>query len=432
MNKIKSLCLMVLLVVGLLAVSGIASAAQITAIREVKVNGEVITEAGTNDVRGLEKNDEFDVKVKLRSDVALSDAQVEATVRGYDHKDLIEDITDVFDMDANITYYKKLTLKLPVRMDQDTYRLRVIVSDRNNQEEVMNYELKVDTVSHGLEIRDVVLSPEDEVKAGRALLTSVRVKNRGEKDEEDVKVKVSIPALGISASDYIDEIDREDCDDEDCDDSVTSEELYMRIPDDAATGEYTVKVEVEYDDGDEVETKTTSIMVIGVEQEEEISAPAVKAKTIITVGPETQDVSAGGTVLYPVTITNAGTAARTYTVEVDSADWAEFQLTPSNVVVLNAGESKAVYIQVTAKQTAAAGEQMFSVSVKSGDTTLKQVPLKADVKAVATGSGIKKVLEVGLIVLVVILVIIGLIIGFSKLKGSEEEETREEGKETYY
>ena len=65
---------------------------------------------------------------------------------------------------------------------------------------------------------------------------------------------------------------------------------------------------------------------------------------------------------------------------------------------------------------------------------MKQVPLRANIAggAAATSglSKIKKALEVGLVILVVLLVILGLIIGFNKLKGSEDEEEGDE--KTYY
>ena len=81
---------------------------------------------------------------------------------------------------------------------------------------------------------------------------------------------------------------------------------------------------------------------------------------------------------------------------------------------------------------------MFSATVKSDDTVLKQIPLKTSVSAVAQSSSrllsratLKKALEVGLITFVVLLVILGLIIGFNKLRGEEVEEP-EEGSEKYY
>ena len=43
---------------------------------------------------------------------------------------------------------------------------------------------------------------------------------------------------------------------------------------------------------------------------------------------------------------------------------------------------------------------------------------------------IKKALEIGLVVLVILLVVIGLIIGFSRLKGRDDEDEDED--KTYY
>ncbi|MBS3097671.1 hypothetical protein J4209_02640 [Candidatus Woesearchaeota archaeon] len=430
-KKMKLFSVLMLFVIGILA-AGFASAAQISAIQEVKISGDVIDETGTNYILGLERGEEFDVKVKVSSAFALDDAQVEAMVRGYDHDDLIDDISDTFDMKAGVTYYKTLNLKLPSRMDQDTYQLRVMVSDRNNTQEVKDYTLEIDTARHKLEIKDIVLNPENEVQAGRSLLTTVRLKNRGESQEEDIKVKVSIPALGISASDYIDELDEEDCADSGCDDSTTSEEIYMRIPVDAATGDYTVKVEVGYDDGDEKETETATIRIIG-EEETAATSDTTTAKTIITVGPEIQDITKGaGGVVYLLTISNTASTSKTYAVSTGGADWADFSITPSKVVVVDAGESSTVYISVSAKDTATAGENSFTLSIKSGEKTLKEVALKANVVEPKTSGWktLKRALEVGLFVLIVLLVILGLIIGFTKLKGSEEEPKEEE--KTYY
>ena len=115
-------------------------------------------------------------------------------------------------MKSGVSYIKKLTLTLPERMTQNTYTLFVRVEDNSGTlaEKEGDFKLEVDAADHAIQIRDIILSPEDQVKAGRALLASVRVKNRGESTEEDLKVKVSIPELGVSASDYIDELDPED------------------------------------------------------------------------------------------------------------------------------------------------------------------------------------------------------------------------------
>ena len=319
-------------------------------------------------------------------------------------------------------------------MDQDRqYQIRVTISNKYGSVIEIG-TLDISGSDHSVQIRDIVLSPENEVKAGRALLATARIKNRGTQQEEDVKVKVSIPALGISASDYIDELDEEDCDDEDCDDSTTSEELYMRIPDCAEPGEYTVKVCVEYDDGDEEACETAKISVVESDScaLPDVDSSASTGKTIITIGPETQDIAKGASVIYPVTIANEGSAAKVYSIVTEAADWAEFTTTPSNVLVVGPGESKAAFVSVKAN-SAASGLQVFSVTIKSGETVLKQVPLRANITGAAAASSlgkIKKALEIGLVILVVLLVLLGLIIGFNKLRGSEEEEGEDE--KTYY
>jgi len=427
MKKYGLISLLAFVIIGVLAMSSIACAQYV--IEEVELDDDTLSASSTNVVRALDRGDEFEVKIHLTSDVDFKNVQVEAEMRGYDHDDRVEDITDVFDMKAGVTYVKKLTLKFAERLDQDRYKLRVQIEDRDSNTVEETYELEIETKRHLLTIKDIVFSPEDTVKAGRALLTTVRVANDGQEDEEGVKIKVSIPALGISASDYIDELEAEGKDD----DEKTSEELYMRIPDCSEPGDYKVRVEVIYDDGDEKITKET---IISVREGDfcETEAAKEKPKTIITVGVESQDLTQGqGGAVYPLTITNMGTTTKSYTVGVEGVDsFGASRVSPSNFVVLGAGETKAVYVYVSAKEDAPVGQNMFAVTVSSGGEVLQQITLKANVlaKTAAGWDKVKRALEVGLVVLVILLVILGLIIGFSKLKGKEETEETES--QTYY
>lgn len=429
----KKLSVLMLFVVGLFALSFVASALPLT-INEVEVDDTILSDSGTGYIYAKEKNDKMEIKVVLTAQEDLKDVQVEAVLRGYDYPDLIEDISSAFDMKANVTYQKTLKLTLPIRMDKDAYKLRIRVEDRDGDTVQQNYELQVEADNHLLYIRDIVFSPDNFVKTGRALLTTVRMKNVGEQDEDGVKVTVSIPGLGVSASDYIDEVDE--------DESTTSEELYLRIPECAKPGEYDVKVDVSYHDGEEKESKISTITVVdgdvcptNVPAKE--TDDKVTEKTIISVGAGSQQLTAGqGGAIYPITITNQGASSKTYELAVDvPGDWATYQVTPSNVAVVAAGDSATFYVYVSAKETAQAGESMFSLTVISSGDVLKQIPLKATVaksEPVTSWASVKKALEIALVVLVVLLVIIGLIIGFNKLKGSESEESEEEMGKTYY
>ncbi|MBI2130402.1 putative S-layer protein [Candidatus Woesearchaeota archaeon] len=398
-------------------------------IEEVKIDNDVITQGATN-ILDLERGQEVDVKIRVKGNAgigSLDNVQVEAVMRGSDNKDLVEDITESFRVKENVSYVKTLSLRVPSRLEQDKYKLRIRVEDRDGDTTQANYEIEISSKRHDLTIKDVVLNPENEVRAGRVLLASLRVKNTGQKDEKGIKVRVSVPELGISASDYVDEIEREDQND----DQVTSNELFLRIPEDAETGEYTLRAEAFFRDGDEKVTRDVKIRVLGSDSE---TAPAkASEKTVVVVPTDYQAVAAGGSeVAYPITLTNSGSASKTYVVTVDGANWGTFRVSPSNVVVVEPGQSKAVNVHVSANK-GASGEQVFLVSIKSDDRTLKQIPLKALVSAGnggSTGSKLKTVLEVLVVVLLVILVLIALVFGFNKMMKGGNGESKEG--ETYY
>jgi hypothetical protein len=403
-------------------------------ILEVELDEDTLDPYGENSIRAIDRNNEFEVKVRVKALEDVDDAQIEVVLRGYDNDDRVEDIYDVFDMRENRTYVKEFTLDFPYRLDKDEYRLRVRIDDRNGDTTQIDYEIAIEADRHAMMIKDVIFSPSNSVVAGRSLLTTVRLENIGMvDDDEGIRVSVTIPELGISAADYIDELDD--------DDSVSSEELYLRIPACTTPGVYQAIIEVVYDDGDEVESLTRFVTVTEGDLcpgQEEPEQP----KTIITVGPTTQDVTPGeGGVIYPLTISNAGNDARTYVVTADGyQSFADVSISPQNIVVLQPGEAKAMFVQLSAKEDAAAGEKMFTLTVTSGSETLKQFVLKANVQEsqepavdASRWASVKRVLEIGLVVLVVLLVILGLIIGFSRLRGNDEEFDDEEGKsETYY
>ncbi|MBU0756704.1 MAG: hypothetical protein KKF44_01445 [Nanoarchaeota archaeon] len=401
---------------------------------EVEINGDWVEMDRTNRLT-IERGDELDVKLRISSTGVAKDVQVDAFMSGIEHES-VHDSTDVFDVKANRTYIKHMYLDLSDMMDADEYKLRVMISDRNGQAVVQNYNIEVAAPSHNVVIKDIVLDPSNEVVSGRGLLASVRVKNMGEKDEDGIKVTVTIPALNLEASDYVDELESGE--------STTSEDLYLRIPKCVEEGTYVVKAKVAYDDGYELSTKDTTITVLKDETCDfaQPDSDAETGKTVITV-PGAQDVEAGaGGAVYPLMISNTGATAKTYTLSVSGVDaWGTYRMDPSNLVVVSARKTETVYLYVSANADAPAGEKIFMVSIASAGTT-EQVPLtvkvmegkeKAEDNPVAADwTSIKKGLEVGLVVLVVLLVILGLIVGFNKLKGSEDDDSEEVSGQTYY
>ncbi|MFH1182545.1 MAG: hypothetical protein V1702_06305 [Candidatus Woesearchaeota archaeon] len=431
--KSKTILALVFCLVALLVVSAVHAQAVSVDIDEVKIDGtEVCSVESCADGNRLaiERGTDFEVKIRVSADEDVNDVEIMAFIGGYEHSDVesISDTTSVFDMEANVTYTKTLKLTLPPRVEEDDYKLRVIVADRNGDLTVENFRLKVDVPRHDVTIRDVIFNPDGSIQAGRALLATVRIKNTGEQTEDSIKVKVEIPSLGVSASDFVDELDSED--------TTSSEELFLRIPVCAQPGSYQAIVSVEFNDGDD-SIKTTKTIQITEGDVCPIKAE-MEGKVTITVSGETQQITAGGAgAAYPVAITNSGTSAKTFVLSADGVStWGTVRISPSNVVNVAGGETKTVFVFVTANAGTASGERMFAVTVSDvAGNSLQDISLKANVAgssaagaSTISAANAKRVLEIGLIVLVVVLVIVGLVIAFRRMKGGEGEE----GSQTYY
>ncbi|MBI4453304.1 hypothetical protein HY636_01555 [Candidatus Woesearchaeota archaeon] len=413
---------------------------------EIKFDGDLL-DAG-NVVNDINKNADYEVEVKvvamhdpaeldLTKLTTLKDLSVEAEINGYNHNGQVYaiDFETIGDLAQDHSEKVTLNLNLPYKLDEGEYSLTVRVSDKLN-DFTKKYILYIEPQENSMIIKDVVFSPSSTVLAGKSLLATIYMKNIGNNDETDgLKVNVNIPALGVSATDYVDSLDENE--------ATSSEELWLVVPKCTPQGEYDAVVSVGFKDGDKEVSSTQTITVLSDVNDKSCQGTAQTQKTIIAVASEPQDVVQGeGVAIFPLTMTNAGTESKTYVVEVDGyQDWAKVSMSPSSVVVVQPSEAKAVYAYVSALGTASLGEHMFSVTVKSNGETLKQIPLKANVVASQTTTqpastsgkwdGVKKGLEVGLIVLIVLLVILGLIIGFNKLKGSDEDDLDEEDKNYY-
>src|SRR3989344_1977612 len=408
----KLLSLMALFVISLLAVSMVSASTPSTlggvTVSKIEVNGE---EVDPNALLTVEEGEQLDIDVTLsvkddnNVDASAKGIEVVARLSGYEYSDYenLEDSTALFDVKEGTKKTVHLQLTVPNKLENGKNTLRVFVMDRNSKEISKTFELNVESARHSVKIADGSFSPSLTVKAGRSLLATVLVENVGENAEEDVKVTVAVPELGLTASEYVDEVE--------ADDHQAVDEMFLQIPLDAKPGEYTVKVTAQYDDLRETSTKTYSLNVMDNDLILK-ELPSKSSKTVLAVGPETQTVAAGKTASYAVALTNDGPASKAYTVEATSGDWATASVS-EKLVVLEPGQNKVVYVDLATAQDAAAGEHLASVAVKSGSDVLETVVLKATVTAPANAgseTSLRNGLEIALVVLVDLLVLLGLVI----------------------
>ncbi|MBS3123582.1 hypothetical protein J4437_03015 [Candidatus Woesearchaeota archaeon] len=373
----------------------------------------------------VEEGQAIDIKVTLDTfshNATTSDVELEARIKGYEYsaRESLSDSTPLFDIAANTQKTKTLSLTLPRNLEKQVYWLHLTLDSANSASIEAIVKLNVEPVRHGVGISDVSFSPGNTIKAGRSLLTTVLLENFGDKPEDDVKVTVAIPELGVSAVEYVDDSLTSGANDIEFEDVP---EMFLPIPATAVAGDYKVEVTVEYDRFEEVKD-TYTIHVLENEQFQ----PADEETLVLAVGPETQNVQAGQTARYAIALTNAGSKSRAYLLSSSTGTWATVALSNS-LVVLEPGKNTVVYVDVTASADAAQGTQTVPVAISANNEVLETVNLGATVTAAPqavsnSNVSLRTGLEIALIVLVVVLVIIGLIIGFSRLRKDDDEEEK--------
>ncbi len=248
-------------------------------IGEVRVDDISLVQSGFGFNRlDVERGQQVEVRITLDAFDNAKDVEVQAFLTGYEYNNVepVSDRTPTFDVQNGVTYVKRLHLKIPDLVDTDDYKLRIIVSDRNNFEQIENFDLKIDTKRHDLKIKDIILYPDTAVKSGTALLARVRVENYGQKDEENVKVRVSVPDLGLSVVDYINKV-RADKEEE-------TEEMYLKLPC-AKPGVYGVKIDVSYNEEHSTLSQSRTVSMSEGDLCKATAAPTAQTTQVVQVQP---------------------------------------------------------------------------------------------------------------------------------------------------
>ena len=215
--------------------------------------------------------------------------------------------------------------------------------------------------------------------------------------------------MGVSGSSYIDNIDNNDEEEE-------TEEIFLRVPKCAKAGNYDVTVDVEFSQRHRKVSEKRTITVL----EDETCSENNQPQSSITLGNQMQSVASGQTAIFPITVTNAGKTSKTFVITVPSTDWADVTITPTSMLVVPAGQTQTIFVNVQVSEEAPSGAHSLVASIASGDSR-QELTLTANVASQQSKS--KGVFEVILIVLVVLLVILGIIIGIGHLRGKEQAET---------
>jgi len=254
-NMKRNLTFMSLLAVLVMTI-GFASA--LGDINTVEFNGVKLTEGSGMNI-AVSPGEVVPVWVQFTADDNASDVTIEVEIKGRNGVSVSRDLSDI---EAGTTYPVLLSLKLPETDDlSEVFTLYVTVASNTDEVvEIFDVQVKVQRESFTMDILSVDYSSQ--VEAGDIIPVSVVAKNVGYNRADDNYVVVSIPALGVSTRGYAGDLvpveDYAEYDNGSEEDSVFKT-VYLKIPSDALSGVYEVKVAVYNDDTETVVTKLISV-----------------------------------------------------------------------------------------------------------------------------------------------------------------------------
>ena len=351
------------------------------------------------------------VRVTFKSSADEKDVKVKVFMEG--HRDDVSAYTSRFDIEDGNVYTKLLRLELPSDSDElsEEYTLYVEIVSKDDRTE-KEYTISIQRESYTIEILTADYSSR--VSAGDVVPVSVVVKNNGYDRLDDVYVRVSIPALGVSSRGYVgDMVPTEDCvlvDDGDdvivsnCDDDdedSIEEIVSLKIPAGADSGVYELEIEAYNRDAEVVATKLISVGDSG--------------STMVLAAAKNKDLNAGETVTYELVIVNSADDVKVFNIVAVSGD--VLSVSVPSVITVGPDSSETVAIVVTAVDDAEIGTYAFSVNVDG-----EQTVFGANVVGESVSTSVVA-LTVVLVIIFIVLLAVLVVLLTRKEKPIEEVET---------
>jgi uncharacterized membrane protein len=330
-------------------------------------------------------HDDIDIVI----DAELFDTTTQETIDDAEVTDTLDDDTQDYDLD----------LKVSSDVDtSDEYVVRIKAYEDGNEDEQCKEKIIPVTIkkrSHELVIEKISI---ENPGCGDSLGLSVKVENAGKNDEDDTIVSVFNTALGLDLE------QTKDINEGDSETFYFNDLLPIVSP-----GKYELEISASSDSADDYETITINLQDNCRVQKKDVS---------ISVKPTSYYVNQENTAT--ITLTNTGTSAETYNLDVSNLNWASLIGIQTTPITLNQGESQDIYITFQPNANASS-INTFRVTVSfEGQTKTQDVQVQLQTSKPSTGSqslseqiknALQKdawlfILNIILIIIIVVLIII--------------------------
>ena len=192
-------------------------------------------------------------------DLEIEDIEVTITIEGIDDDDDLEEEGEIKDLKAEKDDDVTIGFTIPLEVDEGDFDVLIEIEgdDENGTAHAVEYDLELEVQKEDNEVKFLrnTLTPS-EIKCGRTVQLSTAVINTGADDEDDVTLEVTNTELGVSFRETFD-LSNDPFDE----DSKFAKSYTMTIPQDTASGIYTLQSAVTFNSGSDTETDTADLVV---------------------------------------------------------------------------------------------------------------------------------------------------------------------------
>lgn len=331
----------------------------------------LVDNRGNDDVNNIEiawglydkKSGDWVIEVDTEKDFDLRDGKDDTVTVSFDIDDRMDVDLDQLEDGGNYVFYVRATGEVDDGDDTPTCD-----ADAQTIEVVIERDFVIATNFDFL--------PSDTISCNSDVTISADIYNIGERDQDDVTVKVYNKDLNIDKEVLVGDINAFDSE---------KFEITIRIPKDAEEKAYSLLFEV-YDDNmdlfqndDDDESRTTVVLNVEGSCSNTPGDSDNAGSAIVTA-----NLDSGGYLGEPLvikaTITNTGSEQSTFLVNAAGyVSWANSASLDKKTLILGPGDSETIMITFDLKDDSA-GDQLFKIQVVSNDAIVADQPVSVSIQ----------------------------------------------------
>lgn len=327
----------------------------------------------TDDLKDVRPGDKLDVTVNLenkfrsRDNIAVEDIDVSVGVEGSDFDD--DDSENLGDLSEDDEDSVNIALEVDEDADKQTATMTITAQGRDENGalhgDAAEANVKVERETHDISVQSMVLTPEITSCSDDSAQLSLKIKNIGRRDENEVAVNVDSKALNFKDRVSNLELDRDD---------ERVKIFNIPLQKNLAAGKYAIQIQTFTNN---VDLSNTEVLLVESDCESTVAGAGVAT---LDLTESTFNLMPGKAASLPVVVKNTGSASADFVVSVVNSD--DFlESVSSKTVTLGAGQSSTVFFNLKTQSDLEDGTYSGTVTVKSNGNTVSSDSFTVDVAA---------------------------------------------------